>query len=302
MRITVAICTWNRPRLLERTLDALSVCKPPTVPWELIVVNNDGTMSTSDVVAAFEGRLPVREVPEPSTGLSNARNTAVRSSIGDYIVWTDDDVLVSEAWLRAYEAAFERHPTADFFGGNITPWFEKPPPVWLDEAIHVTAVAYAVRDQGSREFRVTRNTLPFGANMAFRRSVLVDRPFNSALGRRGLAMLSGEELTVFEAILEAGGEGWWVPGAAVQHFISEDRMTVEYLRRFWNGNGRSWEVTQPATGRWWIAGSPAWLWKELLVNGAAMTVFHILRRPARWVKALRFYEFSKGRLAARLEQ
>ena len=92
MKITVAVCTWNRAQLLEKTLERMTQLRQPErADWELLVVNNNCTDTTDAVIAAFAARLPIRRVWQPVPGLSNARNAAVEHAAGDYIIWTDDE-------------------------------------------------------------------------------------------------------------------------------------------------------------------------------------------------------------------
>ena len=75
LRITVAICTWNRSPSLRQTLEGLTgLAAPIGTKWELLVVNNNCTDETDDVIRAFEGCLPVRRTFESTPGLSHARN------------------------------------------------------------------------------------------------------------------------------------------------------------------------------------------------------------------------------------
>ena len=98
MHITIAICTWNRCKLLGQTLEQMTRLEiPPHVQWELLIVNNNSTDATSAMVASFSRRLPIRERFEPRPGLSHARNRALTESQGDYILWTDDDVSSTES-------------------------------------------------------------------------------------------------------------------------------------------------------------------------------------------------------------
>src|SRR5947209_7995559 len=131
MKFTVAICTWNRASLLARTLEQLTRVEHPAGAWEVLVVNNDSTDDTERVLDSFADGLPLRRAFEPRAGLSHARNTAVGVATGDYIVWTDDDVLVSAGWLDAYRRAVERWPEAAVFGGPVRPRFEGTPPPWM---------------------------------------------------------------------------------------------------------------------------------------------------------------------------
>ena len=51
MIATVAICTWNRAALLDRTLARFLALVPPSgATWELLVVNNNCTDETDEVV------------------------------------------------------------------------------------------------------------------------------------------------------------------------------------------------------------------------------------------------------------
>src|SRR5689334_7868892 len=126
MDVTVAICTWNRARLLDSTL--AQFCKlriPDGLTWELLVVDNNSTDDTRAVIEKYSGRLPVRRLLEAEQGASPARNRAIAEAAADLLLFTDGDVLVDEGWLAAYVEAAERWPNAGFFGGLITPWFER---------------------------------------------------------------------------------------------------------------------------------------------------------------------------------
>src|SRR3954466_9456793 len=179
MRLTVAICTWNRSALLRQTLEQMTSLRiPPGLEWELLVVNNNCTDETDSVLADFAARLPLRRLFEPKPGQSNARNTAVNESTGSYIVWTDDDVLVDPDWLAAYARAFERWPDASIFGGPIEPWWEGTPPAWLVEALPAAAGGLAALNLGPEPVPLSCQNYPFGANMAFRRDAHVEQSYD----------------------------------------------------------------------------------------------------------------------------
>ena len=120
LKLTAAICTWNRCESLRQTLEGFTHLNVPAdTEWELLVVNNNCTDRTDDVLRSFEHRLPIRRAFEPTPGQSNARNRIVAEATGDYILWTDDDVTVSPDWLVAYAEAFRARPEGGLFGGPI---------------------------------------------------------------------------------------------------------------------------------------------------------------------------------------
>lgn len=299
MRITVAICTWNRCSLLRKTLERLTQCSPPPPgAWEVVVVNNNSTDDTAVVAEGFEDKLPLRVLLETDLGLSNARNTALRAARGEYVVWTDDDVLVDRNWLTRYLAAFDEYPDAEFFGGTIDPWFEGRPPSWLEQTVNLTEGAFAIRQQGDAVFRIGRGTLPFGANMVLRRSAVPENAFDPALGRQGKGMVSGEESKLLAAMVDRGSEGWWIPDARVRHFIPRARQTTKHLRSYFFGHGYGKELLHPSRGDRKLAQVPLWVWRQALDATWRYAACRATGRPRQWVPALREASAAWGRVAA----
>lgn len=263
MKLTVAICTWNRAALLAPTLERLGEVRIPAgIEWECVVVNNNCTDDTDAVIARFADRLPLKRVFQPRQGLSNARNAAIDAASGDYIIWTDDDVLVSPAWMEAYVEGFRRWPEASVFGGPVKPWFEGSPPEWLLRRWAELADAYAVRDLGQEfiPFDPSKGRVPYGANFAIRTAEQRAHRYDPQLGLKGGQVVLGEETAVVRAILQAGGSGWWLPAAEVEHWLPRARQTIEYLRDHYRGVGRMRNRLSAAPDRP-PYGKPAWLWR-----------------------------------------
>jgi len=53
---TVLICTYNRASLLAETLDSLTRCRVSTLRWNVIVVDNNSTDATRQVVVVADSR------------------------------------------------------------------------------------------------------------------------------------------------------------------------------------------------------------------------------------------------------
>lgn len=241
MRVSIAICTWNRASLLDATLAEMEkLAIPAGIEWELLVVNNNCTDDTSRVIAQRASRLPVRELHEPKQGLSNARNRALDAANGDIVLWTDDDALVDADWLTAYVSAARANPDAIFFGGPVDPWFAVTPPAWLKDNFSVFSGAYAVRRMppGTTVLR-NRKALPFGANFAVRRAGSAGLRFDPDLGRKGENLIGGEEVSFLGRLLDEGHFGVWVETARVRHHIAADRLNRRYLWDFYYGKGQS---------------------------------------------------------------
>ena len=285
MRFTVAVCTWNRAALLPAVLGRLARVRYAPGDWEVLVVNNNSTDDTERVLDAFAGRLPLRRAFEPKQGNSHARNTAVGEARGDYVVWTDDDVLVEAGWLAAYARAIGRHPEAALFGGPIRPRFEGTPPPWLSSAREeIGAAVFAERDLGAEPFELEPDgELPYGANYVVRAREQRLFPYDPALGRVLDGGALGDETAVIRAVLAAGGKGWWVPDASVEHWIPKERQTVGYLRSYYALQGRTFLKWDGYGGPTFL-GRPLRLWCGILRAESAYALARLSGNPRRWLK------------------
>ncbi len=85
MDISVIVCTHNRSAALRQTLLSLSEMETPqNLCWEILVVDNNSTDDTRQVVESFHaGLLPnLRYIFERRQGLSFARNRGVAEARG----------------------------------------------------------------------------------------------------------------------------------------------------------------------------------------------------------------------------
>ncbi|MGH7045236.1 MAG: glycosyltransferase family 2 protein [Stellaceae bacterium] len=299
MLITVAICTLNRAESLRRTLESLAAMRvPEELDWELLVVNNDCTDHTDDVINGLADRLPVRREFEAQRGHSRARNRAVEVMKGDYIVWTDDDVVVDPGWLEAYAEAFFRWPQAAVFGGRIIPRYEMPAARWMVENETLLFGALAIRDFGDDflPLSVADGRVPFGANFALRAAEQRRFRYNPELGLGPVRRRLGDEADVIERIMQSGGIGYWVPTARVEHCIGRGRQTIGYVARYYAGYGETAAFRDPYSTNWrrfWF-GVPPWLWRRLVSQWMRYQIHRRISPAPVWVAYLQAYALAWG--------
>jgi Glycosyl transferase family 2 len=129
---------------------------------------------------------------------------------GDYIVWTDDDVLVDAGWLTAYVEAFRRWPEAAVFGGRITPRYEAPVEKWVIESEAVLEGPYAIRDFGHQVQSLSADDedhFPFGANWAIPAIEQRVFRFDPELGPVPNRIRNQDETDVIHRLLGSGATG-----------------------------------------------------------------------------------------------
>lgn len=302
MKVTVAICTWNRANLLDQTLAQMHNLRiPEGVEWELLVVNNNCTDDTDAVIARHRDALPLRRLHEPKQGHSHSRNCAIAVAQGELLLWTDDDVLVDVNWLAEHVRAANEWPEASFFGGTIDPWFSVTPPRWIKRDLPRFTSAYAIRQLGSEVRPFAPGELPFGANVAFRTGVLKAFPFNPSLGRVGATLISGDETDVLFRMRQAGHSGIWVGTAQVRHYIPPERLTAKYLWKFHCGISQTRCRMEALPEGKRLFGAPQWAWRGYLEN-LVLCTFLAPWRNRMWLDAFLRAAFHRGILSAACDQ
>jgi len=242
LRISVIVCTYNRSALLEGSIRSIIGQDFPGGGFELVVVDNNSTDGTRAVVEGLASSSPVgiKYVFEGRQGLSNARNTGVRNAEGDVVVFTDDDIEADAGWLREYDAAFN-DPEVYCAGGPLRPVWPGERPEWLtDQFLPFLAVSEFPEARRNRNEFTGEDDHPWGANMAFRRTVFEELGgFPEELGRKGSLLLSNEEILLCRMLRRQGRRIVLVPGAVVHHKISKSRLNKRWFRRRFYWQGRS---------------------------------------------------------------
>lgn len=248
MDASIIICTYNRAESLQDTLEALrALSVPSSLHWEVIVVDNNSKDNTRQAVGEVQRDWPLlRYEFEPRQGLSHARNHGIGCARGEVILFTDDDVLPESDWLETTLAGLEKYQ-ADACGGFIAPIWETPPPAWLTERFYGFL---AVRTDRSDDYMITEpSQAPFGANMAFHKSVF-DRVglFDVRRGRQGNVLAGGEDIELFERVLAAGLRAVFLGQSRVHHKVEAYRCTKRYLRRWRYQSSRNLAITKGFVG------------------------------------------------------
>jgi len=232
--ITVAICTRNRVRFLDECVQ--SVLPQLGDNCDLLIVDNASTDDTAQLAQrlADENRA-VSAILQPQLGLSHARNAAIHNARGEWVLFLDDDAVAADNWLAAYRAFLKDLPSPKVatVGGAVFPRFETSPPRWIDQSLYRM-------DCGPRSFAFDGKGGPWGGNIAYRRQTILDiGGFDTELGRKGDFQGAHEESFLSTQLQKAGHEIWWLPGAAIHHFVPVDRFRVKSLWRLSFDVGRS---------------------------------------------------------------
>lgn len=242
--VTVIVCTFNRSSYLLQTLESLALSSMPQgVDWEVLVVDNNSTDSTRQVVEGFCEKHKDRfhYLCEPASGKSHALNTGLRVAKGEIIAFTDDDVIVQPDWLQNLTGNLDDQGFSGA-GGKTLPYGDFVLPDWLsiEEPYNLGPILYAAFDLGDSPKELERP--PYGVNMAFTRKMFAKYGiFRTDMGPQGgnSSLLASEDTDFGSRILKAGEKLRYQPNAIVRHHVFAQRLNKKnFLKKFYR-YGRS---------------------------------------------------------------
>jgi glucosyl-dolichyl phosphate glucuronosyltransferase len=261
MDISVVLGTYNRAISLRATLESFcQLAIPPSLTWELLVVDNNSTDGTRLVIEEFMGKLPLRYIFEGKQGRSAALNAGIAAAMGDVIAFTDDDIFLDTFWLSNLKKTFQEHECAAVAGRVVSQW-NHPKPSWLTMDDQLAIVRFDFGDE-LQQIRVS----PLGANSAFRKEVFQRYGlFRLDLGVSGRKhTITCDDTEFGDRLNRAGEKIIYCPTAVVYHPVDPRRATKRYFRSWYYYNGRSLTRTAGISrvGVFYF-GAPRWMYREL---------------------------------------
>ncbi|NJO41595.1 MAG: glycosyltransferase family 2 protein [Cyanobacteria bacterium CRU_2_1] len=225
---TVAIPVYNGADRLPLVLERLrSQVNTERISWEIIVVDNNSTDTTAQVVQSFQTNwhphIPLKYCFEPKQGLAHARQKAIEEAIGTFVGFLDDDNLAAPDWVNAAYEFGQMHPNAGAYGGQTEGDFEVSPPKEIEKVKALLAIKkYA--DQ-PKLYEPEKLRLPAGAGLVVRRQAWLKciPPCLSRITR------GGNDYEISVRLHRQGWEIWYNPSMQIQHRIPAHRMERSYL-------------------------------------------------------------------------
>ncbi|WP_267349196.1 glycosyltransferase [Sphingomonas sp. GM_Shp_2] len=230
--VTVAICTHDRPDMLERLvaglLPALRDCGVA-----LLVIDSASVEPVAPRIAALDADVCVVRLEVP--GIALARNAALLACDTPWIAFLDDDEVPVAGWLDAVLALIARLP-ADCAGcgGDVVPDWERrdAPRIGRRWLTYLSMIEQAGEfDQSERPWFGIGHAV---MRMAAMRSV---GGFDPRLGRDGATLLSGEESHLIALLIARGWRIWHSDRLRVLHHVPPERLERAWVRdrAYWEG-------------------------------------------------------------------
>ena len=247
MDISICICTFRRPALLDALLPKLdeqarALQARAGLRAEILVADNDPQHSAVQVLErrAAELATPIRWTHVPQPNIALARNSVIALGTGHTLVFIDDDETPSPRWLEQLLAT-QQASGADVVFAPVVATYRAETPAWM----------IAGRFFERRRFKTGA---PVPVNEARTGNVLMDRsliasldgPFDLSFGNTG-----GEDTRLFRSLHDGGAHFVWCDEAEVFEEVPTDRATLGWLLR------RSYRVGQTYLRSEWLAARDA---------------------------------------------
>jgi glycosyltransferase involved in cell wall biosynthesis len=236
IKISAIVCTYNRSELLGGALRTLCHQTLDKSEYEVIVVDNNSTDGTRELVEEFYRRFShVRYCFESKQGLSHARNRGWREARGEYVAYIDDDAHAGNDWLEtALVLLTNIKPTPLCLGGPVMPFYSTTKPIWFKDEI---------RTWGDSPRYLQPGESFSGLNMVWRKEIVETLGgFDVTNGMRGDYLSLGEETILFEKIWRSFDQPhfYYSPELAIHHWVSPAKMTVWYQLKRAFAAGQRW--------------------------------------------------------------
>ncbi|RQW88744.1 MAG: glycosyltransferase [Geobacter sp.] len=253
--LSVIIPTRNRAALLYNALESITKQTFPATRFEVIIVDNGSTDATAEVCQHFKQRIPnLNYISAPLPGLHNGRHAGLKESIGEILVYADDDIEAMPTWLEAIASSF-RDPMVALVGGKILPKFENQPPEWVAALGKKTDSGWSLGWYSILDFGDTEHEIPheyvWGCNFSIRKNVLqqVGGFHPDSFPQEFIKYRGDGETAVSQAIRNLGLKAFYNPKASVYHVVSQNRLTQEYIYQRAHNQGISDSYASIRTAR-----------------------------------------------------
>ncbi|MDP3921347.1 MAG: glycosyltransferase [Candidatus Omnitrophota bacterium] len=264
---SIVVCTYNRAESLRECLASIVADSGfDELVCDVVVVDNNSKDHTRVVVESFQKATgpAIRYVFEARQGVAHARNAGIRAAEGSIVVSLDDDVIVTEGWLAGYRRCFEE-TDADVVGGKIDRLWRCEVPEWYSEDLGGCLIN---QNFGQARMRCDspRRHLVTAALAVRKKAFELYGDFNVDLGRRGDSLIGGEDREFYQRVLAKSGAIYYEPASLVMHIVEKDRLTKEYMRRWFRDVGITLGHELAAGRQRCVTIAPVWVWKRLLFS------------------------------------
>lgn len=216
-------------------MDSLINQNFPKSDYEIIIVNNNSSDNTEEVIEDYIQRFPDTSIKYyfiPKPGQVYARQIGILASRNEILSFTDDDGILSPDWLKEISNVFELNKDAVGVAGKIKIKWDEPPPEWIYEYEN-----YLGKLDYGDEIKYEVGMYMNAGNLSIKKDILIEvGGFNPEM--IGDWLVGDGETGLWIKLKKRGYLIGWAPKALMEHYqIAKKNATVEDIRRRFMNNG-----------------------------------------------------------------
>ncbi len=232
--IALIICTYNRDKFLKEAFNSIIRQSLPKDEFQVIIIDNNSTDNTAQISKEFISENPEFHISyyfESNKGLSFARNRGIKESNASIISYIDDDVILSEDYLKKINIFFKEYELAVGIGGKVIPKYESgAEPVWMNK--YLNGFVGKVDFGNSIKMYDSKMKYPTGCNMTYKRDILIKAGgFNNELKFRS------DDKFIYSKIKVISNKVYYLPHAWLYHYIDYQRLEFDSFKKLFLKTG-----------------------------------------------------------------
>lgn len=242
-RVSILICTRNRYNDLKSCIESIISSYPSYQYNELIIVDSSDNKSIRSANQELANKYGFIYLYEPRKGLSIARNTGIKNSSGNIIVFADDDFIVDKNWIKNLIKNYDDENVMCCTGRMLASNANEA------SKLYEKAMSF---DRGDKRYEITKKNMsiiniiktvskigekrlkdktppPYNAGYgfgSFRRNIFDEIGFFDEMLGRGAQYIGSDDVDIYYRILKAEYKIVYEPSAFIHHVHRQTKEGV----------------------------------------------------------------------------
>jgi glycosyltransferase involved in cell wall biosynthesis len=211
---------YNSQETIESCLDSLVNLNYPKDRYEIIIVDDNSTDESTDIVKSFayvQENIRLLRQSKSKKGPAAARNLGIRRAKGEILAFTDSDCIVPQDWLEKISLCFNRHKEYSAIGGTL---------------IACASRKFITICEGILSDCIGHKAVIAAPNSAFRKKALIEA------GLFDEALVSGEDPDLIWNLEKRGHKISFLKDLPVVHHYYRSAFRSFVKHHVWYGRGR----------------------------------------------------------------
>jgi glycosyltransferase involved in cell wall biosynthesis len=231
--VTLVIATFNGARTLPKTLTSINqLMIPNNCIFNVVIIDNNSNDDTSELLTEYNCHHTIAKLHQTKQGKNSALNLIFEGNVplGELLIFSDDDVIFPESFIKRYLQLKISQPEISMFGGAVIPhWPNEVPRAILEGIDAVVAFAITPATAGYQTGLIDPVKL-HGPNMAIRSNVFAQGiRFNENIGPNGGNYMMGSETELLYRLKNAEHDAYYEHELKVQHIIRPEQLSRNWI-------------------------------------------------------------------------